>query len=95
MTAVTRRSAQKKIKAGSFSLNRFGTGTQSVFHIVLGLFALLCIIPFIFVIIIAFSSEESIRQVGYSSLLFPGAPRPLITPSSWAVRSGEVTSTPS
>ena len=50
--------AQKKIKAGSFSLNRFGTGTQTVFHILLALFSLLCIIPFIFVIIIAFSSEE-------------------------------------
>ena len=33
---------------------------------VLGLFSLLCIIPFIFVIIISFSSEESIRQIGYS-----------------------------
>ena len=80
MTAVTRRSAQKKIKAGSFSLNRFGTGTQSVFHIVLGLFALLCIIPFIFVIIIAFSSEESIRQVGYS-----------FTPLSWSTQAFDYT----
>ena len=80
MTAVTRRSAQKKIKAGSFSLNRFGTGTQSVFHVVLGLFALLCIIPFIFVIIIAFSSEESIRQVGYS-----------FTPLSWSTQAFDYT----
>ena len=80
MTAITRRSAQKKIKAGSFSLNRFGTGTQSVFHIVLGLFALLCIIPFIFVIIIAFSSEESIRQVGYS-----------FTPLSWSTQAFDYT----
>ena len=80
MTAITRRSAQKKIKAGSFSLNRFGTGTQSVFHIVLGLFARLCIIPFIFVIIIAFSSEESIRQVGYS-----------FTPLSWSTQAFDYT----
>ena len=58
MTAVSQ-SAKKKIKAGSFSLNRFGTGTQSVFHLVLAAFSLMCIIPFIFVIIIAFSSEES------------------------------------
>ena len=65
MTAVSQ-SAKKKIKAGSFSLNRFGTGTQSVFHLVLAAFSLMCIIPFIFVIIIAFSSEESIRQIGYS-----------------------------
>ena len=65
MTAVSQ-SANKKIKAGSFSLNRFGTRTQTVFHLLLAAFSLMCIIPFIFVIIIAFSSEESIRQIGYS-----------------------------
>ena len=65
MTAVSQ-SAKKKIKAGSFSLNRFGTGTQSVFHLVLAAFSLMCIIPFIFVIIIAFSSEESSRQISFS-----------------------------
>ena len=43
MTAVSQ-SAKKKIKAGSFSLNRFGTGTQSVFHLVLAAFSLMCII---------------------------------------------------
>ncbi len=37
-----------------------------MFHVSLGLFALLCIIPFVFVIIISFSSEDSIRQIGYS-----------------------------
>ena len=58
--------AGKKIRAGSVSLNRFGPGTQAVFHLLLGLFALLCIIPFLFVIIISFTSEESIRQIGYS-----------------------------
>ena len=35
-------------------------------HIILGTFALACIIPFIFVIIISFSSEQSIREIGYS-----------------------------
>ena len=47
-------------------LNNFGPGAQTVFHIVLGLFSLLCIIPFIFVIIISFTSEDSIREIGYS-----------------------------
>ena len=47
-------------------LNTFGPGAQAVFHICLGLFALLCIIPFVFVIIISFTSEDSIRQIGYS-----------------------------
>ncbi len=75
MTTVTR-SARKKIKAGSFSLNRFGAGTQAVFHVVLALFSLACIIPFVFVIIIAFSSEESIRQIGYS-----------FSPVSWSTQA--------
>ena len=75
MTAVTR-TARKKMKAGSFTLNRFGTGTQLVFHGTLLLFSLLCIIPFIFVIIIAFSSEDSIRQIGYS-----------FTPASWSTEA--------
>ena len=54
MTAIDHPSARKKLKAGSFSLNRFSTGTQTIFHIVLGLFSLMCIIPFIFVIVISF-----------------------------------------
>ena len=45
-------------------LNTFGPGAQAVFHLCLGLFALLCIIPFAFVIVISFSSEDSIRQIG-------------------------------
>ena len=40
--------------------------TEVIFHIIVGGFALACIIPFIFVIIISFSSEESIRLIGYS-----------------------------
>lgn len=48
------------------TLNHFSPAVEAVFHIVLGLFALCCVIPFIFVIIISFSSEESIRQIGYS-----------------------------
>ncbi|MBR1684652.1 MAG: carbohydrate ABC transporter permease [Clostridia bacterium] len=59
-------SARKKIKGTTASLNRFGPGAQALFHVLLGLFALLCIIPFVFVIIISFTSEESIRQIGYS-----------------------------
>ncbi len=48
------------------ALNAFGPGAQTLFHIVLGLFALMCIVPFLFVIIISFTSEDSIRQIGYS-----------------------------
>ena len=47
-------------------LTSVSAGAETVMHIILGLFALCCIIPFIFVIIISFSSEESIRTIGYS-----------------------------
>lgn len=54
-------------------VNRAITGAVSapaevVLHIIVGGFALLCIIPFIFVGIISFSSDESIRAIGYSFL---------------------------
>ena len=39
---------------------------EIVIHLLVGGFAVLCILPFIFVIIISFSSEESIRLIGYS-----------------------------
>ena len=56
----------QKTKRQSATLNSFGPGAQALFHIVLGLFALMCIVPFLFVIIISFTSEDSIRQIGYS-----------------------------
>ena len=63
-----------KKKTLPFRLNMVSRKTESLFHLILGLFALACIIPFVFVIIISFSSEDSIRQIGYS-----------FTPNAWAV----------
>ena len=63
-------------KHGSFRLNVVSRKAETLFHVILGVFALACIIPFIFVIIIAFSSEDSIRQVGYS-----------FTPVSWSTQA--------
>ena len=80
MTAISAKAAGGKRKARSFSLNRFSPWTEGVFHLVLGIFCLLCIIPFIFVIIISFSSEESIRQIGYS-----------FTPLSWSTEAYQYT----
>ena len=57
-----------KKATGSFRLNMVSRKTEAVFHIILGIFALACIIPFVFVIIISFSSEDSIRRIGYSFL---------------------------
>lgn len=47
-------------------LTSVSVGVEAILHVILGLFALCCIIPFIFVIIISFSSESSIRNIGYS-----------------------------
>ena len=57
-------------------LNSFSAGTELIFHIILGLFAAACIIPFVFVIIISFTSEESIRAIGYS-----------FVPQSWSLQA--------
>ena len=53
-------------KKGGLRLTSVSAGAEAVLHVILGLFAICCIIPFIFVIIISFSSEDSIRSIGYS-----------------------------
>lgn len=63
-------------KKKALRLNSVSTGTEIVIHIILGLFCLCCIIPFLFVIIISFSSEASIRQIGYSFI-----------PAEWSVEA--------
>lgn len=47
-------------------INRVSIPVETLIHVILILFCLLCIIPFIFVIIISFTSEESIKQIGFS-----------------------------
>ena len=54
-------------------LQRVSLPAEMLIHLLVGGFAILCILPFIFVIIISFSSEESIRLIGYS-----------FTPLSWS-----------
>ena len=53
-------------KKKNLRLNSVSAGTEAVIHLIIGLFSISCIIPFIFVIIISFSSEQSIRAIGYS-----------------------------
>lgn len=55
-------------------LNAVSAPVEAAFHVILGLFSICCIIPFIFVIIISFSAESSIREIGYS-----------FTPLEWSV----------
>lgn len=47
-------------------INAVSPRVEALFNIILGLFCLACIIPFIFVVIISFTSENSIRTVGFS-----------------------------
>ena len=47
-------------------INAVSAPTEVIINIVMILFCLLCIIPFIFVIIISFTSEDSIREIGFS-----------------------------
>ena len=56
----------KQQKASALRLNQVSKPAELVFQLVLGCFSLICIVPFVFVMIISFSSEESIRQFGYS-----------------------------
>ena len=52
----------------SLRLNTISRKAETLFHLILGAFSLACILPFLFVIIISFSSEDSIRRIGYSFL---------------------------
>ena len=47
-------------------LNAVSIPTEIIMKIILGLFCLLCVVPFIFVAIISFTSENSIREIGFS-----------------------------
>lgn len=47
-------------------LNSVSLPAEVVINIILGLFCLMCIVPFLFVVIISFSSQDSIRAIGYS-----------------------------
>ena len=55
------------MKQKNHRLNSVSAGTEAVMNVVLALFSLCCIIPFIFVVIISFSSEESIRPMAWST----------------------------
>lgn len=52
--------------SGVSRLGAVSVPAEVAFHVIIGLFSLLCVIPFIFVIIISFSAESSIREIGFS-----------------------------
>lgn len=56
----------KKLKGDFNRFNRITPGWNAAFSVLLGLVSLLMLIPLVLVIIVSFSSEGSIAQVGYS-----------------------------
>ncbi len=66
MSNVAANPKLKRMKAQR--LNQISRPAEAVLHMILGLFALCCIIPFLFVIVISFSAEDSISRIGYSFL---------------------------
>lgn len=58
----------KKKKIQSVSLHTFNRRNNLIFSIILGIFALSCILPFIFVIVISVTDESSLAMNGYSFL---------------------------
>ena len=56
----------EKKKIQSVSLHTFNRKNNFIFSILLGIFAISCILPFIFVIIISITDESSLALNGYS-----------------------------
>ncbi|MGB4660612.1 MAG: carbohydrate ABC transporter permease [Mobilitalea sp.] len=47
-------------------LNKVSIPAEVIINIIISIFCVICVVPFIFVAIISFTSEESIRQIGFS-----------------------------
>ena len=59
------RKAMKKMEAEGCKYNQIKTSTNVAFNIILALLSLICIVPFIFVVIISFTDEASLAMNGY------------------------------
>jgi len=57
---------KKVLTSGVERFNRVSLPTNILFSLIFILLALLTVIPLIFVIIVSFSSAESVRKIGYS-----------------------------
>lgn len=66
----------ESVKLNKRRMNAVSVPAEIVMHIILALFCLFCVIPFVFVIIISFTSEESLRLIGYS-----------FTPVKWSLEA--------
>lgn len=57
--------AKKKVKYIR-PMNSVSVPAEIIISIILGLFSLFCVVPFIFVVIISFTDQQSIREIGFS-----------------------------
>lgn len=55
-------------------INAVSRPVEALFHLIMIVFCLACILPFVFVVIISFTSQDSIRAIGFSFF-----------PQSWGV----------
>ena len=72
------KNGQVALRRKKRSFNAVSIPSEIIINIIMALFCAACIIPFIFVVIISFTSEASIRQIGYS-----------FVPLSWGVEAYE------
>lgn len=68
--------ATSSVKKRKRRLNAVSLPAEVIINIIFILFCAICVVPFIFVVIISFSSSESIRQIGFS-----------FTPKSWSLEA--------
>ncbi|WP_461226236.1 ABC transporter permease family protein, partial [Lacticaseibacillus suihuaensis] len=57
--------AKKKKVVSAVDIRKFSAGTNLFFNIFLGLFAISCVVPFIFIIILSLTKESDITLYGY------------------------------
>ena len=50
----------------TFRANKVSRPTEAFIHLMVGGFAIACVIPFIFIVIISFTSAHSLREIGFS-----------------------------
>ena len=74
MSTLSEKRAQKKAEKriereeaeAGFRLNQIKPVTNALFNVMFVILSIVCVFPFIFVLMISVSSEESIRNIGYA-----------------------------
>lgn len=74
MSTLSEKRAQKKAEKriereeaeAGFRLNQIKPVTNALFNVMFVILSIICVFPFIFVLMISVSSEESIRNIGYA-----------------------------